>query len=83
LNQGIELPKEVSYHLIDGNHLLIAPEKATWITVSDIGREIVDLFYKGNSIKEVISTMQSKNYVHEDIVSELRSLLIKTEQKVF
>jgi len=60
-DKGIDLPKKITYHNVDNNHLFIAPEIASWIAVNDIGKEFLKYFGDGCSIKEVITKMQSKN----------------------
>ena len=61
-NKGLELPKTTTYYNIDGEHLFIAPEKASWITVNDMGKSFVEYFNKGLSIKEAVSKLHLRNF---------------------
>ncbi len=36
INKGIDIPNKITYHKVDEANLFIAPEKAAWITTSDI-----------------------------------------------
>ncbi len=82
-NKGIGLPKVITYYNIDGENLFIAPEKAAWITVNEIGKNFMENFRKGFSIKDVVSEMLSRNFSMEEISSELRNFLIKVEKSGF
>jgi radical SAM protein with 4Fe4S-binding SPASM domain len=82
-NKGIGLPNVITYYNIDGENLFIAPEKASWITVNEIGKNFIKNFRKGFSIKDVVAEMQSRNFSMEEISSELRNFLIKVEKAGF
>jgi len=82
-NKGLDLPKVITYYNIDGEHLFIAPEKASWITVNDIGKDFIEYFSKGFSIKEAVSKLKLRNFSMDDITSELSNFLIKVEKYGF
>lgn len=83
VNKGINLPRKITHHIIDGKHLFIASEKAAWITTNESGRIFLDYFRDGYSIKQVINEMRSKNIKIETVTSELRNFLINVEKKGF
>lgn len=83
LNRGLNLPQNITHHLIDGKHLFIAPEKASWISTDEMGKIFLDCFRDGYSIKHVIDELRLKNIENEVITSELRNFLVKVEKKGF
>jgi hypothetical protein len=82
-NKGLDLPKLITYYNIDGEHLFIAPEKASWITVNDLGKNFIEYFNMGLSIKEAVSKLKLRNFSMDEITSELRNFLIKVEKYGF
>ena len=83
VNKGINIPQNITHHLIDGKHLFIAPEKASWISTNEMGKIFLDYFGNGYSIKQVIDELRLKNIENEVITSELRDFLVKVEKKGF
>ena len=83
VNAGIDLPNVITSHLVDGKYLFIAPEKAAWITTSDIGKDILNYFKAGCSLKQTINKLQSSGLEMDVITSELKDFLIHIEKKGF
>lgn len=83
VNEGINLPRKVTYHKVDDDHLFIAPAKASWITTNDMGKDFLEYFQAGDSIKQVIEKMKLKNIEMDKIVHELRNFLIEVEKNGF
>jgi sulfatase maturation enzyme AslB (radical SAM superfamily) len=83
LNKGISLPQNITPHFIDGKHLFIAPDKASWISTNEIGKIILECFRNEHNIKMVIDELRSKNLDSEVITTELRDFLVKVEKKGF
>jgi radical SAM protein with 4Fe4S-binding SPASM domain len=83
VNAGIDLPNVITAHEVDGRYLFIAPEKAAWITTNDIGKDILNYFKDGCSIKQTINKLKSSGLEMDIITSELRTFLIHIERKGF
>jgi len=79
VNKGINIPQKLTHHSIDGKHLFIAPEKASWISTNEMGNIFLDYFRNGYSIKQVINELRLKNIENEVITSELRDFLVNVE----
>ncbi|UCH96584.1 MAG: radical SAM protein [Candidatus Aminicenantes bacterium] len=83
IDNSIDLPKIISYHKVNDMHLYIASEKASWISLNDFGKRLLDYFKEGFSIRKIIDEMQKENINKEDILKELEKFLIKIERKGF
>jgi len=61
-NKGLVLPKVINYYNVDGEHLFIAPEKVSWITLNEIGKNFLEYFNQGFSIKEAVSKLHQLSF---------------------
>ena len=60
--EKIDIPRELSQHVFDERHLIIAPQRAAWIVTDEAGAKIVDYLHQGYSIgKTALMTAQERN----------------------
>lgn len=83
MDEGVDVPTIMTHHTINGQELLIAPEKATWITTSRVGKMVIDQFRMGKTIRQVVHQLQDDGHKLQTIESELRQLFVALEQKGF
>jgi radical SAM protein with 4Fe4S-binding SPASM domain len=83
IDEGVNLPHRVSRIKVNDFYLLIANEKASFITTNEIGNQIFTYFKNGYTIEKIIGEMKTNGMEMEKIVSELHSFLVKVERKGF
>lgn len=83
VNEPVDTPNVINYHNIEGKHLYIAPEKASWIALTDTGKEFLEYFHQGKTIKESFELLMNRGFEKNNLTDELRNLLIKMDKNGF
>lgn len=83
MDEGIKLPLHFSRYQAGEFSLLIAPEKASFISANGFGVRFAEYFRQGYTIQQVIDFMKNEGVEMDRIVSELHTFLVRVERKGF
>ena len=84
LDDMIGLPNHLVFREVDGNVLILAPEKPNWIVTNYTGREIINNLVESKTIRESMLIAAKKLQVSdEEIIEHTKKLLTDIEEYKF
>lgn len=83
INEGVNLPANISKRVIGNTYLFLAPDKASLITTNEFGNRFVEMFKNQKTIKEVIDLLHLEGIPMDTISPELHEFMVKLEKKGF